>query len=275
MAKKIDLSIKVTDILGLDDIDKYKLHAASENPDGWRPLDAFLENEKDWYDWNSYYPNRDDFNRDYIFSIMEYYPKPDTWLFGGIFKVNGLKNKSYIIEEVDKFKKFTGRLLLNFEYKDRARRLCLENYIDYISVNQIFENKYIGEVFPGYDNINHDFSVLENIFKIGKSDWKTALENVKGVYLLTDKETGKYYIGSAYGNDGIWSRWSQYINTFHGWNAQMVSLVNKKGKKYIKENFKFSILEIHGMFASDEQIIKRENYWKEKLMTRIHGYNAN
>jgi hypothetical protein len=157
----------------------------------------------------------------------------------------------------------------------RGRSFKLESYIENITVNQIFESKYMGEVFPGYDNINHDFIVLENIFKMGKSDWKTALENVKGVYLLTDKETGKSYVGSAYGDAGIWSRWLNYINTFHGWNDQMISLVNKKGEKYIKENLKFSILEIHGMFVSDEQIIERENYWKEKLMTRIHGYNSN
>jgi len=47
------------------------------------------------------------------------------------------------------------------------------------------------------------------------------------------------------------------------------------GISYIKENFKFSILEIHGMYVPDEQVIERENYWKEKLMTRIHGYNSN
>jgi len=30
-----------------------------------------------------------------------------------------------------------------------------------------------------------------------------------------------------------------------------------------------------GMYSSDDHIISRENYWKEKLMTRIHGYNSN
>jgi hypothetical protein len=25
------------------------------------------------------------------------------------------------------------------------------------------------------------------------------------------------------------------------------------------------------MYSSDDHIISRENYWKEKLMTRIHG----
>jgi hypothetical protein len=274
MAKKISLEINIADIIQLEEFDKYKLHAANFNGNV-NPLDEFLEDENNWKNWNQYRPSRDDFNRDYIFSMMEFYPKPNTWLFGGIFKVIERKEDSYIVDELDKYKKFTGRLLLNFEYKDRARRLRLENYIDYITVNQIFEYRYAGEIFPGFDKINHDFTILENIFKLNKSDWKTALENVKGVYLLTDRETGKSYVGSAYGNAGIWSRWSDYINTFHGWNDKMVALVNKKGKRYIRENLKFSILEIHGMFVSDEQIIERENYWKEKLMTREHGYNLN
>jgi hypothetical protein len=273
LEKKLSLDISVTDILNLEEFDKYKLHAASRTPDGWSPLDAYLISENEWKTWNQYYPGKDDFNREYIFSMMEFYPKPNTWLFGGIFKVIGRK-KNYVIEEIDKYKKYSGRLLLNFNYKNRQRRLYLENYIDYITVSQIFEYKYSGEVFPGYDKINHDFCILENILKNNKSDWKTALENVKGIYLLTDKATGKSYVGAAYSDSGIWSRWQQYINTFHGWNNQMVSLVDKKGEKYIRNNFKFTILEI--MYVSDDQKIKeREDYWKDKLMTREHGYNSN
>jgi hypothetical protein len=280
MAKKTDSGIKITDILQLEEIDRYKLHLGFYNGE-WNPLDRYIEDEEEWKQWNEWRNPKtwkNEWNRDYIFSLIHFYPKANTWLFGGIFKIIDRPNKNnYIIEEVEKFKKYDGRLLLNFEryLGMRGRSFLLEGYIDSITVNQVLEYKYSGEVFPGFDNINHDFSVLENIFKLGKSDWKTALENVKGIYLLTDKETGKSYVGSAYGDSGIWSRWSEYINTFHGWNDQMISLVNKKGKKYIKENFKFSILEIHGMFVSDEQIIERENYWKEKLMTRTHGYNSN
>jgi hypothetical protein len=280
MAKENDFEIKITDILHLEEIDRYKLHLGFYNGE-WDPLDLYIEDEDEWKRWNEWRNPKtwkNEWNRDYIFSLIHFYPKANTWLFGGIFKVIDRPNKkNYVIEEVEGFKKYDGRLLLNFEryFGMRGRSFLLEGYIDSITVNEIFEYKYSGEVFPGFDKINHDFSVLENIFKLGKSDWKTALENVKGVYLLTDKETGKSYVGSAYGDFGIWSRWAQYINTFHGWNDQMVSLVNKKGEKYIKDNFKFSILEIHGMFVSDEQIIERENYWKEKLMTRTHGYNSN
>jgi hypothetical protein len=278
MTKNIE--IKITDIMKLEESDQYKLHLGSW--DGYnQPLDLYLQDEINWKHWNEWRnPEtlKNEWNRKYIFSLINFYPKQNGWLFGGIFNVvNRPDKKNYVIEEVEIFKKYNGRLLINFEryLGMRGRSFLLESYIDSMTVNQIFEYKYTGEIFPGYDNINHDFTALEGIFKLAKSDWKTALENVKGVYLLTDKETGKSYVGSAYGDAGIWARWEQYINTFHGWNDQMVTLFKRRGKKYIRNNFKFAILETYGMYASDSQIVERENYWKEKLMTRIHGYNSN
>ncbi len=34
------------------------------------------------------------------------------------------------------------------------------------------------------------------------------VSSVNGVYLILDTRTGNQYIGSAYGNDGIWQKWS-------------------------------------------------------------------
>jgi len=272
--------IKITDVMQLEELNHYKLHLGSWNGCD-HPLDLYLQDETEWKHWNEWRnpeTGKNEWNREYIFSLIKFYSKQNTWLFGGVFKVlDRPDGENYKIEKLKVFEKYEGRLLLNFErYQGmRGRSFLLENYIDLMTVNQLFEYKYTGEVFPGYDNINHDFTVLENIFKLAKSDWKTALENVKGIYLLTDKETGKSYIGSAYGDTGIWARWEQYINTFHGWNDKMVTLFKKKGKKYIRNNLKFTILEIYGMYTPDDQIIERENYWKEKLMTRIHGYNLN
>ncbi|MDR2924370.1 MAG: GIY-YIG nuclease family protein [Azoarcus sp.] len=272
--------IKVTDILQLEELKKYKLHLGSHDGKS-EPLDSYLKDEKEWKRWNEWrnpktYKN--EWNRGYIFSLIDFYPRKNTWLFGGIFKVkNRPDNANYIIEEIEEYKKYVGKLLLNFKRPSsmRGRSFLLENQIDKMAINQLLEHKYTGEVFPGFDSINHDFYHLVNIFKLEKFDWETALESVKGIYLLTNKETGKSYIGSAYSDGGIWSRWSQYINTSHGWNEQIIALVKEKGEEYIRKNFKFSILEIHGMYVSEAEIKKRESYWKEKLMTREHGYNSN
>lgn len=46
---------------------------------------------------------------------------------------------------------------------------------------------------------------------IDTDDWKTALANQKGVYLITDSLNGKEYVGSATGENMIWGRWKDYI----------------------------------------------------------------
>jgi len=51
-------------------------------------------------------------------------------------------------------------------------------------------------------------------------------------------------------------------------------LIKTKGIDYAK-NFKFSILEIAGMNIAEDMIRERESFWKEVLLTRVHGYNKN
>ena len=52
-------------------------------------------------------------------------------------------------------------------------------------------------------------------------------------------------------------------------------LVEKNTISYIQENFKYTILETFEDDVSVEDIIARESWWKEVLLTRKFGYNAN
>ena len=70
--------------------------------------------------------------------------------------------------------------------------------------------------FPGYENVLIDFNLLKTIVEKEEPSWKSALSSVKGVYIITDKSNGKIYIGSAYGIDSFWSRWSLYAKNGHG-----------------------------------------------------------
>ena len=51
---------------------------------------------------------------------------------------------------------------------------------------EILREPYSGERIPGYENIDLSFIEAEAIVNNERADWKTALENVKGVYLITD-----------------------------------------------------------------------------------------
>lgn len=276
---------KLNDLFHLteDEMKKYKIHLAAYN--GYeQPLDVFARDRDEWKFWNEWRGGKDDFNREYILGLIPDYHKTDKYVFGGVFKVierydNWQETEvGYKVELTNQFESLIGRLVVTFSrYQGlRGRAFLLENFMDSMSIAEILENPYEGEDFPGYDNVRIDFSSLELLVQNQKTDWRVALENVKGIYLIVDKFNGKKYVGSAYGDSGIWSRWCTYINTGHGYNDELVDLIEKNGIDYARKYFQFAILELRSMKTDDDTIINRESFWKEVLLTRGNfGYNKN
>lgn len=272
-------NIAVTKVIKILEPNKFKLHAARWNG-GDQPLDVYVRNKSEWFGWNTWRSTKNEFTREYIFSLIDFYPESNMWLFGGIFKVtkrNNIPNShSYEIEELDEYSDYVGRLKVKLKKPSRGRAFYLENHINKMQVSEILKRPYSGEAFPGYENINHSFSQLHTIFKNEHSDWKGALKNIKGVYSIMDQSNGKKYIGSAYGDSGIWSRWSDYIGTGHGWNDELTKLIKKEGYEYARKNFRLSLLEYRPMKTDDKAIIERESFWKEVFLSRGEfGYNKN
>ena len=52
-------------------------------------------------------------------------------------------------------------------------------------------------------------------------------------------------------------------------------LIKEKEEDYIKNNFKYSILEIFDTKTKQDYILERENYWKNVFETRNFGMNWN
>lgn len=273
------MSLQLNDIIHIENAKDYKIHLASWNGHN-HPLDVFVQDKAKWALWNSWRSKHDDFNRRYIFSLMDYYHAPNQWLFGGVYEVVERKNVErgygYKVELTDQFQPLIGRLMISWKRSGRTKSRVLEKYLDEFTVSEILREPYTGAIFCGYEHINHDFSALEHIFKTSKPDWKAALYSVKGVYLIMDKSNGKKYVGSAYGTDGIWSRWQCYMGTGHGHNDELTRLIKREGMDYARNNFRFSLLEYRPMKTDDNEIIARENYWKEALLSRGEfGYNKN
>jgi len=131
------------------------------------------------------------------------------------------------------------------------------------------------KTFLGYENVLLDFDELEKIVRhpdVNKQ-WKMMLSNVYGVYLILDTITGQQYIGSAYGKEGLWGRWSNYIQTKHGGNKILIELLKESPSRYKK--FRFSILNVVPNSSLREEVIHLEQITKEKLGTRAFGLNSN
>ena len=92
--------------------------------------------------------------------------------------------------------------------------------------------------------------------------------------MIIDGNTGKQYIGSAYGKNGLYGRWEEYINTYHGNNEEFIELFNKNGIEYF-EKFKFIILQILPLKMSDREIVDIETKYKNKFLTKVFGLNKN
>ena len=98
----------------------------------------------------------------------------------------------------------------------------------------------IGDV-PGYNTVKLSFRLLETLVRENKPSWNAVLCHVSGIYLIRDTSDGRLYVGSAYGEDGLWSRWMTYTKTGDGGNIELKALLKKKGQDHV-EKFQFSIL---------------------------------
>lgn len=273
------MAIALSTILGIANPADYKVHLACWNGSD-QPLDVFVRDREEWRDWNTWRSAKDEFNRPFILSFAQFYPEPNMWLFGGIYQVLGRSpvnhSHSYVIELTPQHQDLIGRLMVVLPRPGRARSIKLESYYASMTVAQLLKEPYVGERFPGYEDICHDFGTMEVIFRTNRADWKAALENVKGVYVIADRKNGKKYVGAAYGDAGLWARWSSYMQTGHGWSDELTSLIDREGIDYARQNFRISLLEYRPAKTDDTFVIARENYWKEALLSRVPlGYNKN
>ncbi len=272
-------SIPLTTLLGDLEPATCKLHCAKYDGKA-HPLDVLAGDWDEWVIWNRYRPERDEFNRQFIFSLAHDRHDPGRWLFGGIFEVVGRRNipkaLSYDLKlREDLMGPFIKRLMVNFSPRGRTVRLNMETCLDQMNVVAVLEKPYSGEPFPGHDRINHSFDVLAAAVTQDWQDWRGALKHLKGVYVIHDQKTGKSYVGSASGGDGIWSRLCQYVTSLDGGNKGLRDLVGQKGSDYMKQNLRFALLEIMPMKTADDVVLDRESYWKEVLLSRQFGLNHN
>lgn len=131
------------------------------------------------------------------------------------------------------------------------------------------------EPFPGFEKLVLSFAQLEQVVSEPRryAPWLTAMSAVSAVYLIVDTQTGRQYVGSAYGLGGLLGRWRAYVETFHGDNRLMVAELDADPATY--ERFQFSVLQILPRSTNPDDVIAVEALYKSKLLTKKFGLNAN
>jgi group I intron endonuclease len=120
-------------------------------------------------------------------------------------------------------------------------------------INNFLHSKNLKPVFI-YDNVDKD-SVRKNITKETKG--------LSGIYMILNKETLSYYIGSA-STGRIYSRFTSHLIYFKG-----SKMVKNSVKKYGLHNFVFIILELFPEIVNQEnnkQLLNLEDFYLKSLL---------
>lgn len=161
------------------------------------------------------------------------------------------------------------RLVVNWRSRN-SKRITIHDL-------EIFEIRPDGFVrpFPGYSEIRVRHDELTEIFRNqeANSEWRDKLSSVSGIYLVSHKERPELYVGSAYGENGIWGRWGFYAKNASGGSKELVS--ENLADRNFGKNCYWSMLETLPINTPSKEVIRIENLWKAKLGTRARGFGFN
>lgn len=179
-------------------------------------------------------------------------------------------NFSYVMEEQPGFADLVDKVVVNWR-NPRAWHQWISQEMEVVELSPGLHYSS----FTDYLDFILTYPELCEIIKNNYNDWRIALSAVKGVYLITDTFSGKLYVGSAYGDDGIWGRWRDYVKSGgHGGNKSLLLLV-ESDPDYAVNNFRFSILMLLPKTVTADEAIRKEQLFKRKLGSNSFGLNNN
>ena len=143
------------------------------------------------------------------------------------------------------------------------------------TVTQLLPKGHLLRLFTDYLDFTLTHRELRYLFdhQGANSEWRARLSAVAGVYLILAATTGRQYVGSAYGTDGVWGRWSAYAADGHGGNLLLRQLVETDAA--YPAAFTYSILQILPKTAALAETLEWERLYKQKLGSMATGLNAN
>lgn len=282
-------TILLNDILRMEDLSNVviRLNIASEKAN-YNPIERYYNDKNGLMVGNFYNNSKRKWFKEGQIVIGLARIEGDEWLLFDISLITKDKNRlgvpniddaNYFYEHqtLQEYEKYFGRVIVKFKKKNAFIKLNGSRLINDFVVKEILTDRLKkNDKFVGYENVDLSWDDLRRVLK--NESWISALENQKGVYLITDTKANKRYVGSAYGEDMLLGRWRHYAENGHGGNKDLKKLVEEFGLDYIKQNFRYSILDIYKAKVDNRVIIQREHWWGKVLMTDSatgFGYNMN
>lgn len=165
----------------------------------------------------------------------------------------------YVVQKMGIFSEFEGKLLVDWG----AGALSWAQFADGKPKPIIELRRQQGDPpYPGHSAFVRQLSEIEAL----PISWRAILANARGIYLLTCPRTREQYVGGAYSGGGFIARWEQH--------ARMEGDA-KAFRSRDPADYRVSILEVAGSLNTDDDIVRMEQRWKEKLQSREMGLNRN
>lgn len=153
-----------------------------------------------------------------------------------------------------------GRLVVEWKNERSWWRWAARNVMP---VAAIHDESVLVRPMPKWSDLVLTWTELQTLPR----SWQGAMGQWRGVYVILDRASGKHYVGSAYGDENVLSRWLAYAKTGHGGNVDL------KGRD--PAGFQFALLELVAPGSPPDAVIEIETSWKIRLGTREFGLNQN
>ena len=138
--------------------------------------------------------------------------------------LTGVDKFCYKMVELDGFDELNERVIVDWGDSARTFHQWLDKNDKAIVA---VERKGFDWVCPDYEEISLTYGQLSHVINERLDAWKRKLTVVNGIYVISDRKTGKLYVGSTYNRDGIWGRWEDYARAGHGGDVQLANLDRK------------------------------------------------
>lgn len=279
-----------SDLLKIDDVNVTEFRLVRHGYKEINPLNAFREDIDLFNAYQAFQRTGKFGNARYIAVFAPYHGTQA--LFLGVWEIENeipaLEAPKHMLKKIERF----GWQLSDASFytlrqvailTDLSERLIIEWGGSTVSWVQRKSDKPIISILPPahiQEFISYDQTVIsrEQLEKLvhnptNNVTWFNALRAVNGIYCISDTRNGKLYVGTAYGKNGIWGRWSNYVATGHGGNMILKQLLEEEPDAV--NHFQYTILEILPGSSTADDAIAKEALWKRKLCSREHGYNNN